>query len=66
MAYIYCQNTECGNYLGSLGASSCNVCNWIDDSEASKEIANQFTEVKDNKEEGSYLGNFKKRCPCCP
>lgn len=26
--YLYCQNTECGVYLGSLGGLSCGVCGW--------------------------------------
>ncbi len=28
MSYLYCQNTDCGAYLGSLGGSSCNLCGW--------------------------------------
>ena len=34
--YLYCQNNECGVYLGSLGGNSCNCCDWVnpdDDSE---------------------------------
>ena len=26
--YLYCQNTECGVYLGSLGGSYCHICGW--------------------------------------
>lgn len=26
--YLYCQNTDCGTYLGSLGGDECNVCGW--------------------------------------
>lgn len=26
--YLYCQNTDCGTYLGSLGGNECNVCGW--------------------------------------
>lgn len=28
--YLYCQNTECGVYLGSLGANRCSICGWVD------------------------------------
>lgn len=28
--YLYCQNHECGTYLGSLGGSACQVCDWTD------------------------------------
>lgn len=26
--YLYCQNTQCGVYLGSLGGDACEVCGW--------------------------------------
>lgn len=26
--YLYCQNTSCGAYLGSLGEDECNICGW--------------------------------------
>lgn len=26
--YLYCQNTSCGTYLGSLGGNSCPLCGW--------------------------------------
>lgn len=26
--YLYCQNTHCGVYLGSLGGNSCYICGW--------------------------------------
>lgn len=26
--HLYCQNTECGVYLGSLGGDSCHLCGW--------------------------------------
>ena len=26
--YLYCQNTSCGAYLGSLGEDKCNICGW--------------------------------------
>lgn len=26
--FLYCQNTSCGVYLGSLGGSSCEICGW--------------------------------------
>ena len=26
--YLYCQNPECGEYLGSLGADECYLCGW--------------------------------------
>ena len=28
MTYLYCQS--CGEYLGSLGGNSCNICGWND------------------------------------
>lgn len=28
MSYLYCQNAECGGYLGSLGDTSCRHCGW--------------------------------------
>jgi len=27
-SYLYCQNTECGAYLGSLGGEACHLCGW--------------------------------------
>ncbi len=27
--YLYCQNTDCGVYLGSLGGDHCNICGWV-------------------------------------
>lgn len=26
--YLYCQNHECGAYLGSLGGDDCHICGW--------------------------------------
>lgn len=26
--YLYCQNTSCGVYLGSLGGNACWICGW--------------------------------------
>ncbi len=26
--YLYCQNPECGEYLGSLGGNECHICGW--------------------------------------
>ena len=26
--YLYCQNTDCGAYLGSLGGDDCQHCGW--------------------------------------
>ena len=26
--FLYCQNTSCGAYLGSLGGNSCPLCGW--------------------------------------
>ena len=26
--YLYCQNQNCGEYLGSLGGDSCRLCGW--------------------------------------
>lgn len=26
--YLYCQNTNCGEYLGSLGGDACSHCGW--------------------------------------
>lgn len=26
--YLYCQNTSCGVYLGSLGSDDCHICGW--------------------------------------
>lgn len=26
--FLYCQNNECGVYLGSLGENSCWICGW--------------------------------------
>ncbi|GEM_PF-2704171 len=26
--YLYCQNTSCNVYLGSLGGDSCHHCGW--------------------------------------
>ena len=26
--YLYCQNTDCGAYLGSLGGDACQHCGW--------------------------------------
>lgn len=26
--YLYCQNPECGVYLGSLGGDQCGICYW--------------------------------------
>lgn len=26
--YLYCQNTSCGVYLGSLGGDDCWICGW--------------------------------------
>ena len=26
--YLYCQNTSCGVYLGSLGGNGCWICGW--------------------------------------
>ena len=26
--YLYCQNTSCGVYLGSLGGNDCRICGW--------------------------------------
>lgn len=26
--YLYCQNPDCGNYLGSLGGNYCSICGW--------------------------------------
>lgn len=28
MGYLYCQNTDCGIYLGASGADSCAICGW--------------------------------------
>lgn len=28
MDYLYCKNSDCGVYLGSLGGSSCLLCGW--------------------------------------
>lgn len=30
MSYLYCQNTDCGEYLGSLGGESCPHCGWTE------------------------------------
>ena len=27
--YLYCQNTSCREYLGSLGGDSCHHCGWV-------------------------------------
>lgn len=26
--FLYCQNTACAEYLGSLGGNSCPICGW--------------------------------------
>ena len=26
--FLYCQNTTCNAYLGSLGGDSCPICGW--------------------------------------
>lgn len=26
--YLYCQNPDCGVYLGSLGGDDCHICGW--------------------------------------
>lgn len=26
--YLYCQNPDCGEYLGSLGGNDCYLCGW--------------------------------------
>ncbi len=34
--YLYCQNEQCGCYLGSLGGNFCPICDWsreLDDNE---------------------------------
>lgn len=28
MGYLYCQNTNCGEYLGGLGGKHCPICGW--------------------------------------
>lgn len=28
MGFLYCQNTDCNVYIGSLGGSSCAICGW--------------------------------------
>jgi hypothetical protein len=28
MSYLYCQNEDCGVYLGSLGGRHCQLCGW--------------------------------------
>lgn len=30
MSHLYCQNTDCGEYLGSLGGESCPHCGWTE------------------------------------
>lgn len=30
MSYLYCQNTDCGEYLGSLGGKWCPHCDWTE------------------------------------
>ncbi len=27
--YLYCQNPDCGSYLGSLGGNNCQNCGWV-------------------------------------
>lgn len=35
--YLYCQNSYCGVYLGSLGANCCDLCGWHAGREAEDE-----------------------------
>lgn len=30
MSYLYCQNTNCGEYLGGLGGKHCPICGWLE------------------------------------
>lgn len=46
-AYLYCQNPECGEYLGSLGGESCGLCGWVSPPENE-----QDAEALDGAEEG--------------
>lgn len=39
--YLYCQNPECGVYLGSLGGNDCRVCEWVADPEPEPERENE-------------------------
>lgn len=37
-AYIYCQNPDCGEYLGSLGGESCGLCGWLSPPEDERDV----------------------------
>lgn len=39
---LYCQNHECGEYLGSLGADSCSSCGWSESQDTSLPPAEEF------------------------
>lgn len=39
---LYCQNHECGEYLGSLGADSCSSCGWSEPQDTSLPPAEEF------------------------
>lgn len=58
MAYLYCGNTECRTYLGSLGSEHCNVCGW------KAPIEDVSDEDVSKSSEGKYL-NWKSSCLCC-
>lgn len=59
MAYLYCGNTECNQYLGSLGGDTCNICGW---SAPIEEINDE--DPPSNSNDGKYL-NWKSSCLCC-
>lgn len=46
--YLYCQNPDCGVYLGSLGANLCSLCGWRcgdhDDAFGPRETLRQYIE----------------------
>ena len=51
--YLYCQNTDCGAYLGSLGGDACQHCGWTNpEPQADTRDAERYRWLRDE-----WLGN---------
>ena len=60
MSYLYCQNTECNTYLGSLGGTECSACGWkaqADTSDLQKNVAALESQLA---EEAEAANNWRR------
>lgn len=74
MGFLYCQNTDCGEYLGSLGADSCRLCGWQNETDetrdpeegdASPALSQEYIYCR-NSSCGAYLGSLGgSSCQLC-